>query len=331
MLHFTAHIARRCPVDLGTNAGDAVLVAGVGRSGTTWLADLVNYDNAYRVMFEPLHAWKIEAAQVLTANWYLPRGASAPTRVAQYVDAVIHGRVRHRWVDRDNRRVFARRRLIKAIRANLMLGWLRETYPELRIVLLIRHPLAVYDSRSRLSEGWEWRPDLAELVQQDALIRDHLSPFTDVIDSVRDDFEETIVSWCIGHYVPFRQLEAGEVLIVFYERLVTDPEPELRRLFQYLGKPWDERCLVRCHVPSRTTRGAHVPAGIDPRGQLGRWHATLTDGQIDWSETILERFGLAHIYGDQDVPTATEEALFRMRPSPEQRGPRTATRAVARP
>src|SRR5262245_3197724 len=34
---------------------DAALVSGTRRSGTTWLADVINFDNHYRYMFEPFH------------------------------------------------------------------------------------------------------------------------------------------------------------------------------------------------------------------------------------------------------------------------------------
>ena len=41
-------------VDLGKgDHRDAVFLAGSGRSGTTWLSEVINYKGGYRYVFEP--------------------------------------------------------------------------------------------------------------------------------------------------------------------------------------------------------------------------------------------------------------------------------------
>ena len=41
-------------IDMNNDISKAVIVAGAARSGTTWLGDIINYKNDYRLMFEPL-------------------------------------------------------------------------------------------------------------------------------------------------------------------------------------------------------------------------------------------------------------------------------------
>ena len=49
-------------VDLARgDPGKTVFLAGTGRSGTTWLAGLINHDQSYRDVFEPFHPGKVEA------------------------------------------------------------------------------------------------------------------------------------------------------------------------------------------------------------------------------------------------------------------------------
>ena len=38
---------------------DVVLISGSGRSGTSWLANICNYKNDFRYIFEPLNPKKI--------------------------------------------------------------------------------------------------------------------------------------------------------------------------------------------------------------------------------------------------------------------------------
>jgi hypothetical protein len=59
-------------VDLGK--GDhrgSVFLAGTGRSGTTWLSDVVNHRGGYRYVFEPFHPGKVEAFAHFRPRQYL--------------------------------------------------------------------------------------------------------------------------------------------------------------------------------------------------------------------------------------------------------------------
>ena len=45
-------ISSAFPIDIaGTNK--TIFIAGIGRSGTTWVAETINYFNEFRILFEP--------------------------------------------------------------------------------------------------------------------------------------------------------------------------------------------------------------------------------------------------------------------------------------
>jgi len=81
------------------------------------------------------------------------------------------------------------------------------------------------------------------------------------------------------HYRLYRQVMAhwsrllpGRVIDVVYERLVADPEAEIRRLLTACGLPWDDACL-RFHETRRAVGTASVSQVREPiftRG-VGRW------------------------------------------------------------
>ena len=48
--------------DLGT-LNDTIIVAGMGRSGTTWGVNIINHDNSYRVLFEPFSPASVVEAE----------------------------------------------------------------------------------------------------------------------------------------------------------------------------------------------------------------------------------------------------------------------------
>ena len=164
-------IAQRAFIDTHDPAGTVMLV-GTGRGGTTWLSQVINHDQRYRYMFEPVMPDHVPLFASLSRRPYLRRGDD-DTAWCEAMDRVVSGRLRNAWVDKHNQKCFAKRRLIKDIRLNLALPWLANRYQQTPLVWLLRHPCAV--AHSKLKLGWETHLDL--FLDCDALMTDHLSPY----------------------------------------------------------------------------------------------------------------------------------------------------------
>jgi hypothetical protein len=294
-------------VDLGGDWRDTVFLTGAGRGGTTWLAELMNYRNDWRYIFEPFYAGEVADAAPF-ANWqYVAPGDPAPL-LAGYADDVVTGKTRHQRVDMFNRKLFSTRRLIKEVRANLMVGWLADRYPGMRIVLLLRHPLATI--RSRLAHNREMDLD-GQFLNQPALVRDYLADKMDVIRAARTDFERHVAAWCIEHCVALTQLRGRPCHVTYYERLSVDPERELASVLRYAGIPFEaKRARKSMRKPSAT---AHDSASAISSGThaIDAWRNTFEAGQIRFALEVLERFGLGGIYSDAAMPnSAAVDALL---------------------
>jgi len=276
-------------IDLGDHR-DSVFLAGSGRSGTTWLSGIVNHSNDYRLVFEPFHPDRVSICRNFRRKQYL-RPSDAREEYTGPARAILSGRLRSSWTDRFNRKVVARRRLIKDIRANLLLGWMRENFPDLPIVLLLRHPCAV--ATSRLALGWG--DHLSETMQQEELVEDFLLPFEAEIKAARGPFERHLFSWCIENYVPLRQFGPGEIQLSFYENLLAHPEDEFERLFAFLNQSFDYRVYRAMSRPSPLSREGEIPP-------VDAWHRTVTDLQLQRAIEILGLFGLDSVYGENTMP-----------------------------
>ena len=64
-------VSRSFFVDLSTDYRDTILLAGSGRSGTTWVSDIMNYDNEYRYIFEPFHPRKVDFSKEFGHRKYM--------------------------------------------------------------------------------------------------------------------------------------------------------------------------------------------------------------------------------------------------------------------
>lgn len=289
------HAVRRVHFDVNPDPRSSTLIAGTGRSGTAWVANVINYRNDARYMFEPFNPYNVPQAATFRYRQYL-RPDNRDWKFVAPATAILTGRIRNDWVDQFNRRVVSRRRVIKEIRVNLMLKWILSNFEGIKIVLMLRHPCA--DAISRLNLGWQ--SHLNELLAQDDLVADHLAPFEAQIRAAQTDFERHVFLWCIENYVPFRQFAPGEVHLAFYENFCENPRHEIERLFAYLGREYDRRVFEVLSRPSDLSR---EESAINRGGSLiDGWRAFVTEQSTRRALQIVALFGLDGIYGERSVP-----------------------------
>jgi hypothetical protein len=112
-------------------------------------------------MFEPFHRDKIPALSGLQYFQYL-RPGDQHEALGSFCHKLFRGEIRDPWIDSEISCLRPRFRLVKEIRANLFLRWLHERSPDVRMMLLFRHPGAVV--ASRMSLDWATDGDLDSIL-----------------------------------------------------------------------------------------------------------------------------------------------------------------------
>jgi hypothetical protein len=299
-------------VDNNPDYRACVLLAGSGRGGTTWLAEVINYDNAFRFMFEPFYSARVPECKNFGDYTYL----RPQENNSSYLDpalSIFSGRVRNGWIDAYNRRLKADRRLVKDIRTNLMLGWVRAHFPGMPIILVLRHPCAVAHSRCKE----RWPADLERVFfSQLPLVEDYLAPFHRVARELRSDFERHVFWWCVETYVPLMQFTPGEILITTYEDCVNSPGTEVERIFDFLAKPFHRDVLTVVRKPSSQTRwnrySQNISAIVLGDDVTSTWQQFVSRDDVARSLEILELFGLSEIYNAGPLPHTSSIERFML-------------------
>lgn len=283
-------------IDLNHDIKNTVLLAGVPRGGTTWISEIINHRNKYRYMFEPFYNENVGLFEEFDSNEYI-RPGEMNQRVFLNIHKVLSGRITHPWICRFNRKVLCDKRLIKEVRVNLFLKWLKDSFPDLRIILLLRHPFAVACSRIRL--GWD--VNLRSFWKQTSLVSDHLEPFMPEIKRCSKDFEKHVCAWCIQNYVPLTQFKGtGDLYVAFYERFCIDVLRESRAMLRYLG---DDTYLDPEANLCRPSRMTYSQSAIARGEDLIRWWTNrITESELKRGIEILSIFGIDKIYSEKAVP-----------------------------
>jgi hypothetical protein len=297
-------LSGRIFVELG-NRRHSILLVGTGRSGTTWIQEAINYDNSYRVMFEPFHSLKIPILKNWNYRQYL-REENNNEIFLEPAKAILYGQVRHKWIDQFNKKHFVTKRIIKDIRINLILKWLKRKFPQIPIILILRHPCAVANSKLKLG----WKTHLNDFLRQPDLMSDYLNPFKSEIESVNNQFDKHIFMWCIENYVPLNQFNKNEILITFYEDICLNPQKEIKIIFEYLGKELSSKVFETLSKPSfQTQKDSAIKSG---NNLINSWRKNITQKEIDRAINILKLFRLDKIYKEGDMPIVKGNDILKV-------------------
>lgn len=313
------------------------LIAGSGRSGTTWVLDALAEANHLRTVFEPLypHAGVVDSR---FAYAFMPSYAETEALHAMF-SAAVDGTLKSVWTDyrksplrlqwkrefltsspdlkkflrqwlsmvdryRTYRPIKQRpEALIKCIRANLMLGWVAANF-DARIALLMRHPGAVVESQLRFAEHWDPFWVLDRYSSDDALMRGPLRRHADFLRRKLSRAGALTANWCIENLVPALDAAQNNYCVMFYEELLERPQVEWPRLVVGLDlRDVPGHQLLR--EPSQQAAAQWNTDGI--RGtnygqNYSHWRERLPPGVIGEIDSVLEEFGVDFYSVTDDRP-----------------------------
>lgn len=287
-------------IDLMPTVDSAVILAGTTRGGTTWAGEVINYKADHRYMFEPFHPRRVDYWQKNKRYDYYS-GECPDAQFAKGLHYILSGKIRDRWVDQYSTKLVYSKKMVKTVYANLILKGIQTHYPQIPIILLLRHPCAVAASQMKILKSEYVLDDMQRVLSDANLQADYVSFAMPEYEKLKTNFEKYIFFWCVQTYVPLRQFRADEVCLAFYEDLCEKPEAEIKRIHAYLKRDYDDEVFAKMKKPSNSCWGKDhaVATGGD---LVNNWRKDVSDEQLERAVEILKIFGLDKIYDRGSMP-----------------------------
>ena len=291
-----------------------IFIFATPRSGSTWLAELLATQGRFKIVNEPLNLRKAVVRDNLKINkWDDLFQPECRPLIGSYIQSFIDGADSdprfHRekpftqfWHLRTNRIIF-----------KMLFGgeddihWYRSEFRGC-IVHLLRHPIAVAQSREKLPrlDSYLTRP------YSDNFSSEQLRQAREIVNT-GDSFLMRIVDWCLQNSVLLRHANE-ETVVLAYEQLVLQPEQVTARLAVKLSLPDPERMLQRVYRASRSTSKSNLNSqsvlrdDTEIRRQrlwlVDKWRDQVSADQERLAFEILSTFGINVYTTGQSLPTA---------------------------
>ena len=281
-----------------------ILVTGTHRSGTTWVGKILAADAMTAYVSEPLNVlhrpgvfrpkikyWYQYICQE-NENEYLPAFEELLEFDYHLWDEIRSLRSRRDLLrmGRDflifyNGLMRGQRPLLKDPFAVFSTPWFAKRL-NCKVVITVRHPAAFASSLKRLN----WPFDFRDLLNQSLLMRDHLEPYQEEMQSVpaEDVLGQAALLWKLIYRVVRTTCEQHpDFLIVRHEDLSRDPIPGYRALYTALGlefTPRVEKFILNSSSsenPRELSRKKVHAIKLDSRLNVDNWKKRLTAEEIE--------------------------------------------------
>lgn len=300
-------ILNKVSVNRVSGLEDVTFLTSQGRSGSTLVSRLITSGGNFRNHHEPFNKAFVAEVEPFEYGRYIPKSANL-NQEKNIVSKVLSGKIYNHWIGMGTLSFFYKKRLIKAIRANLFTPWLKNNFSEIKLVVLIRNPFAVAESWINVNFG-NGKRLLQTIKDQPSLVDSLPKEAQKQITQEMSLKERLIFNWCVEYYMLFKDLNPSEYKLLVYERLLEDSEKEMKELLGFINVPYHDKWKIVLNKPSMTTSKNSL-ARTQPGKLHEKWRTSWTEDEIARGRNIMGLFGFQDVYANSFPNKVQFTSLF---------------------
>lgn len=259
---------------------NTITVSCSPRSGSTWLSERLISIGKLDCVDEPLRLEKgrddpLYHLGLRARTCLIDADQNRIDSVKSIMNEVLYGRVG--YLELYPR--LQRRLLLKFVRINRMLGWATREFNLRYNVLLLRHPCAVISSQLLMHGGnTAWftvskpAPDIPKYIE-------------DKVNELSNGkaHRTLAINWALDQRIPLFDDRPKNILLVFYEDLIINPEQELSRICNFCN-------LKFRRIPDKAS--ATASADFSREKQISKWKNQLTPSIAEDIVMTCQKLGI---------------------------------------
>src|SRR3989339_1293252 len=266
-----------------------ILIAGLHRSGTTWLAKMLSLPWEVKYISEPFNP---NTGLKVFTDWMVYISEANQAKYLPEIEKPFKFRGKFRF-NLPALKYWAtglvlgqKRVLIKGVGGAVYSAeWLVKNF-DLEMLGIIRHPAAFYASLKRMN----WRFDFNNLLKQDDLMKDYLSPFKDKMEKKDMSFaEEAGLLWLVVNYVlDIYVTRNSNWILVRHEDLSANSVDQYQELYRRFGLDFTPQIEKAIRVHSGAGNVSDVSdykkaliLKRDSKSIVKNWQKHLSAGEVE--------------------------------------------------
>lgn len=279
-----------------------IFIVGLPRSGTSWVASVLNTAEGIKYFYEPFNRDQVPEA---TPYWlkYL-RVEDRDREFENYCRRVFAGELDQQPIIRKLAKPYSTfqgrlrwlpgRIMVKDVHSCLALSWIHHHINPV-IVIVLRHPCAMASSWYRVFKSTAQKNSikgLQRMLEQPLLIQDYLNPFEDILLQKNSNFWYKVgLYWGATYFILQQQIQHNpDWIVVKHEDLCANPVKNYQSLFSKLDLVWTERTeQLLVTSTQQDSKEAYSPSRITSQ-EPNKWQNELENWQIESVMNGVEPF-----------------------------------------
>ncbi|MGM0498051.1 MAG: sulfotransferase [Bacteroidota bacterium] len=277
-----------------------LIISGSPRSGTTWVAETIaEIYRSRRILWEPLQESNIDKKGFGFSKRPYIDESSAQTKIDDFFSSLLQAKQANPHLLRLRKyplkQLFSllqnQNLIIKFVRGNGVVGYLRRRFSIPVPLIIVRHPCAVIASQLNMGR-WEDHPYIDnEFLRKKPTIQEHINYHAPLA-------QRLAMTWACDVLAAKENKE--NLHIVYYEDIVTNGPETLLPVFQSWG--WSDTPKKLEKLLGRFSSTTHKWSSLDSNeNKLTRWMKELDAGTIEEILRTVHSFGVSD-YIDDPLP-----------------------------
>jgi len=280
----------------------SIIISGHSH-GAAWLKEIICHNQNVFDLWEQLHPKMLSEysnSEIDYFPYFVPKQKKNDL-LLNYFSDITQGKFISEKLFQQNERFkeynHCNTILLKFSKLSPLLTWVNTQFPELKIMPVHRHPLAVISSQIRhgewnLKDTYDGYPDEP---LKNSFFPQFFKQFEDVLNSVRTPEEYLAVNYALDVLPISFGFEHDNIHMIKYEAILSNPEKEMTKIFDFFNlKTPDNLKTIDTKPSATTTNGSAILSGENFHENKS-YLKYLDRDQIDRIFNILTKFGFNKI------------------------------------